>query len=39
MITNNFTIDRTYFNFGRVKDLDLDQSFSSEKFHHYFPML
>jgi hypothetical protein len=39
MITNNFTIDRTYFNFGRVKDLDLDQSFPSEKFHQYFPML
>ncbi|CAF1143800.1 unnamed protein product [Rotaria sordida] len=39
MITNNFTIDRTYFNFSRVKDLDLDRSFSSEKFHQYFPML
>ncbi|CAF1565991.1 unnamed protein product, partial [Adineta steineri] len=39
MITNNFTIDTTYFNFSRVKDLDLDQSFSSEKCHQYFPML
>ncbi|CAF1429806.1 unnamed protein product [Adineta steineri] len=27
IITNNFTIDTTYFNFSRVKDLDLDQSF------------
>jgi hypothetical protein len=39
MITNNFTNDRTYFNFSGVKDLDLDQSFPSEKFHEYFPML
>ncbi|CAF1033448.1 unnamed protein product [Adineta steineri] len=39
MITNNFTIDTTYFNFSRVKDLYLDQSFSSEKCHQYFPML
>ncbi|CAF1159648.1 unnamed protein product [Adineta steineri] len=39
IITNNFTIDTTYFNFSIVKDLDLDQSFSSEKCHHYFPML
>ncbi|CAF3027084.1 unnamed protein product, partial [Rotaria sp. Silwood2] len=40
MITNNFTIDTTYFNFSRVKDLDLDQSFlHSENFHQYFPLL
>ncbi|CAF0853771.1 unnamed protein product [Rotaria sordida] len=40
MITNNFTIDTTYFNFSRVKDLDLDQSFlSSANFHQYFPLL
>jgi hypothetical protein len=39
MITNNFTIDRTYFNFSKVKDLHLDQSFSSEKCYQYFPML
>jgi hypothetical protein len=40
MITNNFTIDTTYFNFSRVKDLDLDQSFlPSENVHQYFPLL
>jgi hypothetical protein len=40
MITNNFTIDTTYFNFSRVKHLDLDQSFlHSENFHQYFPLL
>ncbi|CAF1595177.1 unnamed protein product, partial [Adineta steineri] len=39
MITNIFTIDTTYFNFSRVKDLYLDKSFFSEKSHPYFPML
>jgi hypothetical protein len=40
MITNNFTIDTTYFNFSRIKDLDLDQSFlHPENFHQYFPFL
>jgi hypothetical protein len=40
MITNNFTIDTTHFNFSRVKDLHLDQSFlHSENFHQYFPLL
>jgi hypothetical protein len=39
MITNNFTNDRTYFNFSRVKDLVLDQSFASDEFHQYFSML
>jgi hypothetical protein len=40
MITNNFTVDTTYFNFSRVKDLDLDQSFRHlENFHQYFPLL
>ncbi|CAF1462492.1 unnamed protein product [Adineta steineri] len=39
MITNNFTIDTTYFNFSRVKALYLDESFFSEKSHPYFPLL
>jgi len=40
LIINNFTIDTTYFNFSRVKDLDLDQSFlHSENFYQYFPLL
>ncbi|CAF4030473.1 unnamed protein product, partial [Adineta steineri] len=39
MITNNFTIDTTYFNFSRVKDFYLDESFSLEKCHQYFSML
>ncbi|CAF1357858.1 unnamed protein product [Adineta steineri] len=40
IITNNFTIDTTYFNFSRVKDLDLDQSFlDSNNRRKYFPLL
>jgi hypothetical protein len=39
-ITNNFTDDATYFNFGTLKSLDVCQSFvRSENFHQYFPLL
>ena len=38
MITKNFTIDATCFNFSKLKDLNLDGSFlHSENFHQYFP--
>ena len=40
MITNNLTIDTTYFNFSSVKALDLDQLFfHSENLNQYFPLL
>jgi len=40
MITNDFTIDTTWFKFSKLKDLDLDESFlHSENFHKYFPLL
>ena len=40
MITNNFTIDTTYFNFSTVKNLDLDQSHHrSDNFYQYFSFL
>jgi hypothetical protein len=39
MITNNFTIDRTCFNFSKIKDLYLDKSFPSGSFYQYFPAL
>ncbi|CAF1185219.1 unnamed protein product [Adineta steineri] len=39
MITNNFTIDTTYFNSSRVKHLYLNHSLHSENLCQYFPML
>jgi hypothetical protein len=40
LITNNFTNDPTYFNFDKLKSLDVGQSFVRPKnFHQYFPLL
>jgi len=40
MITNNFTIDTTCFNFSKVKDLYLDGSFlHPDVFYQYFPLI
>jgi hypothetical protein len=40
MITNNFIIDTTCFNFSKVKDLYLDGSFlHPDVFYHYFPLI
>jgi hypothetical protein len=39
-ITNNFTSDATYFNFDKLKSLDVGQLFvRSKNFHQYFPLL
>ncbi|CAF1182272.1 unnamed protein product [Rotaria sordida] len=39
-ITNNFTNDATYFNFDKLKSLDICQLFvRSKNFHQYFPLL
>ncbi|CAF3078283.1 unnamed protein product [Rotaria socialis] len=39
-ITNNFTNNVTYFNFDRLRSLDVCQPFvRPEKFHQYFPLL
>jgi len=39
-ITNNFTNDANQFNFGKLKSLDVYQSFvRPENFHQYFPLL
>ncbi|CAF2587448.1 unnamed protein product [Rotaria sp. Silwood2] len=40
MITNNFTNNPTHFNFGKLKSLDICESFvRPENFHEYFPLL
>ncbi|CAF1370589.1 unnamed protein product [Rotaria sordida] len=40
LITNHFTNDPTYFNFDKLKSLDVGQSFVRPKnFHQYFPLL
>ncbi|CAF3888562.1 unnamed protein product [Rotaria sp. Silwood1] len=40
MITDNFTNNRTHFNFGKLKSLDVCESFvRPENFHEYFPLL
>ncbi|CAF3336829.1 unnamed protein product [Rotaria socialis] len=39
-ITNNFTNNVTYFNFDRLRSLDVCQAFvRPENFHQYFPLL
>ncbi|CAF2699707.1 unnamed protein product [Rotaria sp. Silwood2] len=40
LIINNFTNDPTYFNFDKLKSLDVGQSFVRPKnFYQYFPLL
>jgi hypothetical protein len=40
LITNYFTYDPIYFNFDKLKSLNVDQSFVRPKnFHQYFPLL
>jgi len=40
IITNYFTIDATYFNFAKLKSLNIAEAFvRSENFHEYFPLL
>jgi hypothetical protein len=40
LLINNSTCDPTYFNFDKLKSLDVDQSFVRPKnFHQYFPLL